>query len=56
MDQPNPLLKPFHVRTTDGVFHSGHDEEAGANSRAVEANAAAVKLGIQTRYSAAPRP
>lgn len=55
MAEENPLNKPFHVRTLEGVFHSGWDEESQAEARAKKANADAEELGIPTRYEVKPK-
>ena len=47
---------PFHVRTNDGVFHSGWKTEDKAIERANRANKTAKELGIKVRYEAGPRP
>lgn len=51
MAQPTlEIDKPWHVVTTDGAFHSGHDSESFAQVRCDKANEDALALGIKGRY------
>lgn len=49
--------RPWYVVTEQGgSFHSGHDDEQAAQTRAQTANDNAAQMGITTRYKVVPNP
>ncbi len=59
MGKPPPessLLRPWHVVTTDGTFHSGHLDVTQATITAEHANQQAREMQLTTRYQVRPRP
>lgn len=56
MADTDATKQPFHVRTNEGAFVSGHDSKAQAEADATARNQRAAKLELSTTYQVSPRP